>query len=243
LLNADNGISTGTGCTVTNCSAYSNSGNGISTGIGCTVTNCSASRNTITGISTGIGSTVTNCSAFLNTGSGISVSSGSTVTSCSSYQNNANGIIAGEGNTVSSCTAFDNTGSGISVSPGSTVVDCTTRFNILDGIVCSSQCVILANTCSTNGRLGNGAGIHATGGDTRIEGNNCTNAPRGIDVDLAGNIIIKNTCSGNATNWDIVANNVCGPILDRTAPASAAILGNSAPSSLGSTDPNANFTY
>jgi hypothetical protein len=40
-----------------------------------------------------------------------------------------------------------------------------------------------------------------------------------------------------------VANNVFGPIIDRSAPASAAVLGNSAASSLGSTDANANFTY
>ena len=104
--------------------------------------------------------------------------------------------------------------------------------------------MIRGNNCASNGNgAGNGAGIHATGADNRIEGNNCIGADRGIDVDFLGNIIIKNTCSNNTTNWDIVANNVCGPILDRTAPASAAILGNSAPSSLGTTDPNANFSY
>jgi len=107
----------------------------------------------------------------------------------------------------------------------------------------TSGCVVLANTCSFNGNGGDGAGIHATGSDNRIEGNNCTGADRGIDVDVAGNIIIKNTCSGNTINWTIVANNVVGPILDRTAPASAAISGNSAPDSTGSTHPNANFTY
>ena len=96
---------------------------------------------------------------------------------------------------------------------------------------------------AVNGSGGDGAGIHATGGDNRIEGNNCTGADRGIDVDAAGNIVIKNTCSGNTTNWDIVANNVYGPIIDRTAPASPAVSGNSAASSLGSTDSNANFTY
>ena len=42
---------------------------------------------------------------------------------------------------------------------------------------------------------------------------------------------------------DIVANNICGPIVDRTAPASGAILGSSGVSSLGSTDANANFSH
>jgi len=62
-------------------------------------------------------------------------------------------------------------------------------------------------------------------------------------VDVAGNVIIRNSCAGNSINWVIAANNVCGPILNRTAPASAAISGDAAPSSLGSTDANANYTY
>jgi len=108
----------------------------------------------------------------------------------------------------------------------------------------SSGCTVRGNTCRGNGYLtGDGAGIHATGDDNRIEGNNCTVNDRGIDVDLAGNFITRNTCSGNTTDWDIVANNVYGPILDRRAPASAAVLGVSGPGSLGTTDPNANFTY
>src|SRR5206468_3050811 len=105
-------------------------------------------------------------------------------------------------------------------SSGSTVADCSARFNSVDGIVCTSACGIRGNSCSTNGlNTGDGAGIHAAGSDNHIEGNHCTGADRGIDVDLAGNVIIKNTCSGNTINWVIAANNVCGPILDRTAPA------------------------
>jgi len=105
--------------------------------------------------------------------------------------------------------------------------------------------VVLANTCSSNGSGtgGDGAGVHATGSDNRIEGNNCTDADRGIDVAAAGNIIIRNTCSGNTSDWVIAANNVCGPILDRRFPVSGPINGFSAPDSTGSTHPNANFSY
>jgi len=99
------------------------------------------------------------------------------------------------------------------------------------------------NTSTSNGVGGDGAGIRATGADNRIEDNNCTGADRGIDVDAAGNVIIRNTCSGNTTDWVVVANNVVGPILDRRAPASAAINGFAAPDSTGSTHPNANFSY
>ena len=210
----------------------------------CRVEGVLASGNTGNGIITGNGSTVTNCSAYQNTGNGISTSTGCTISNCSAFQNTLNGISTSTGCTVSNCSASFNTGSGISVSTGCTVTDCIARSNTLDGIVCSSSCIIHGNACSSNGNgAGDGAGIHATSTDNRIEGNNCTSADRGIDVDVAGNIIIRNTCSGNTTDWVIVANNVVGPILDRRAPASVAISGFSFVGSLGSTDPNANFSY
>ena len=103
--------------------------------------------------------------------------------------------------------------------------------------------MIRGNTCTSNGNGGDGAGIHATGVDNRIEGNNCTFADRGIQVDFGGNIIIKNTCSGNTINWVIAANNYYGPIIDRTAIATIAVNGSSAVSTLTPTDPHANFSY
>jgi len=220
--NIGNGITISTGCTITGCTAFGNIGNGISTSNGCTITGCAAPFNSGMGISIGGGCTITGCSAYLNNGSGISTGSGCTITGCSAYSNFGDGISANSTTTISNCTA---------------------RINTLDGIRVFSDCLILANMCSANGNGGDGAGIHATGSDNRIEGNNCTDNDRGIDVDVAGNFIIKNTCSGNTINWTIAANNVVGPILDRTAPASAAISGNSAPDSTGSTHPNANFSY
>ena len=110
-----------------------------------------------------------------------------------------------------------------------------------DGINVFSSCLVLNNACSLNGNgAGDGAGIHATSADNRIEGNNCIGADRGIDVDVAGNIIVKNTCSGNANNWDVVAGNV---ILVVNATTAAAVSGNSGGTAPGSTDPNANFSY
>jgi len=225
---------------VANLFASANGDNGILAGHGATVTNCSAFQNTSTGIGAGFGCVVTDCTAYDNTGSGISVSTGGKVTNCSAYSNTGNGISAGVGCTVTNCTAYQNSNSGISVSAGCAVADCTARANAVDGIVCSSACVIRANACSLNG-TGDGAGIHATSTDNRIEGNNCTNADRGIDVDAAGNIIIKNTCSGNTTNWSIAAGNAYGPIV--ATPAGALVNGNAAVAALGSTDPNANFSY
>ncbi|HKQ48482.1 MAG TPA: right-handed parallel beta-helix repeat-containing protein [Phycisphaerae bacterium] len=240
--NTVDGIRTGSDCTITNCSASSNTADGVTTGDGCTVSNCSVYQNAGTGIFTGAGCTVSNCSAYQNTGDGIRTSISSTVSSCSAHRNTGTGISVSTSSTIASCSAVQNTGSGISVSTGSTVADCTARINTLDGIVCNIACVIRGNTCRDNGFNGDGAGIHATGADNRIEGNNCTTADRGIDVDFAGNIIVKNTCSGNTTNWDIAIGNALAPIVSATTNA-AAVAGDTYAGSLGSTDPNANFTY
>src|SRR5437762_10820158 len=96
------------------------------------------------------------------------------------------------------------------------------KYNTLDGILCASDCIIRGNICAINGNgAGDGAGIHATGSRNRIEGNNCTGADRGIDVDFAGNIIIRNTCSANTTNWSIVAGNALAPIVSAGTNAAA----------------------
>ena len=237
------GIVAGNGSALDHCVARSNGGNGISSLGGSTITGCTAYQNTGIGISAGNGCTITGCTASFNTGDGIFASQGSTVSGCTAQSNAGDGITASNGSTVSGCTAQFNSGDGISAAAGCTVVGCTAQFNSGDGIEINLHCRVTDNTCVFNGNGGNGAGIHATGSDNRIEGNNCTGNDRGIDVGFAGNIIIKNTCSGNTINWTIAANNVVGPILDRRAPASAAISGNSAPSSLGTTDPSANFTY
>jgi hypothetical protein len=182
-----------------------------------------AAQNVFAGIRMGFGGTITRCTAYNNAGSGIAGAAGTVITECASNTNGGHGITTGSGCTISRCTV---------------------RSNVADGINIFNQCLILNNDCSLNGNgAGDGAGIHAVGTDNRIECNNCAGADRGIDVDVAGNIIVKNTCAGNTTDWDIAANNVFGPIVDRRAPGSGAVLGFSAASSLGSTEPNANFSY
>jgi parallel beta-helix repeat protein len=241
--NAGVGIAIGQG-TVSNCSANQNIAYGISVQSGSAITNCSAYFNTQSGFYADYGSVVTRCSATNNGSRGIFVNNGCTVADSSARANTLEGIFVGSGCTVSNCTAYQNTASGIHTATGCTVTGCAVYLNTLDGIECSYACVIRGNTCSYNGNAGgDGAGIHVMSADNHIEGNNCTGADRGIDVDTAGNIIIKNTCANNTVDWAIVANNVFGPIIDRRAPASAAVSGFSAASSLGSTDANANFSY
>lgn len=90
---------------------------------------------------------------------------------------------------------------------------------------------------------GSSIGILASSSRNRIEGNICTSNAYGFMVNGSNNIIVRNTCSGNTTNWQIGSNNVFGPIVDRRSPGSGSVTGNSAASTLGTTDANANFSY
>ncbi len=189
---------------------------------------------------------ITSCEALGNgplvasTG-GIRGGQASAITDCIAYENAGTGIAAASGGIVSRCISRSNTVDGIVASGASIVTGCTANANDADGIRVSGDCHVVGNVCNGNGSAaGDGAGIHATSVDNRIEGNNCTDADRGIDVDASGNIIVRNTCSGNTTNWDVVAGNV---ILVVNATTAAAVLGNSGGTAPGSTDPSVNFTY
>ena len=251
------GIWAGEGAVVEACRTHDNSGTaGIWAEEGSILTNCTASGNTVShGIFASTGSILTNCSAIRNTGShGIFVGDGTTLTNCSAYANTSSasisaGIRTGSGCTITHCTAYNSsseatsltptTGMGFYVGSSSTIQDCTASLNRGDGINVGSDAVVRDNTSDSNG-VGDGAGIHATGLDTRIEGNNVTDNDRGIDVDNTGNIIIKNSASGNTTNWAVAAGNKCLVVLGVDA---AAIVGDSGGTSPGSTNPNANYTY
>ena len=106
--------------------------------------------------------------------------------------------------------------------------------------------MIIGNTLTLNGQdtTTQAAGVRVTGSDNRIEGNNIAQNDIGIRVEAAGNIILGNTCSGNTVNnYDIAADNVYGPIVDRRTPGSPAVVGHSAASTMVTTDPHANFSY
>ena len=73
--------------------------------------------------------------------------------------------------------------------------------------------------------VGIGAGIHATAADNRIEGNNVTDNDRGIDVDTAGSLIVKNSASGNGPpatdNYVITGTQTIGAIVTATGTIAA----------------------
>ena len=69
-----------------------------------------------------------------------------------------------------------------------------------------------------------------------------TDNDTGIDVDIAGNVIIRNSASGNTTNnYDIVAGNKVGTIV--LAPDSVAITGDTGGAGVGTTNPWSNLSF
>ncbi|MFT3684983.1 MAG: hypothetical protein QM783_08675 [Phycisphaerales bacterium] len=54
---------------------------------------------------------------------------------------------------------------------------------------------------------------------------------------------MRNTVRNCSTNWSLAASNFYGPIIDRSGAATPAVNGNGAAGTMGSADPNANFTY
>ncbi len=175
---------------------------------------------------------------------GIASGTGGVVTGCTAADNGGDGIDAGPGSTVTDTIAYRNSGSGIVVNSGSTITRCASRFNSLNGISVVNQCHVIGNVCSSNGNgAGDGAGILVQGNDNHIEGNTCTRADRGMDVNGTSNFIVRNTCSGNTVNWTIAIGNSIGPIV--VAGTNVAAINSNGPvaSTLGSTDPNANFSF
>lgn len=249
-VSSQDGIRTATigfeSITIRNGSIRNWSGDGIdlstSLSFNCRIEGIVASHNAGTGIQASAGGTVTKCSAYFNSGSGITAAGSVVISECSVSRNAALGIIGGSGTTVSRSSAYLNNTVGISVGIGGLVTECTAQSNGSDGILCGNRSTIRGNVCSLNGNQFTGAGIRTTGTGSRIEGNHCSEADVGIDIDGTANIIIRNTCTANTTNWTIVAGNVVAPIVQGTTNA-AAINGNTFAGSMGSTDPNANYTH
>lgn len=227
---------------ISDCTAYNNGSYGIYAYNGNTISGCTAYNNSSYGIDAPYGNTVSECAAYDNGNAGINAVSGNTISGCTAYGNDKEGIKTTFGNTIFTCTASQNESDGIYAYNGGSISDCVLKNNTRDGVRVDTDCQVTHCTVSGNGTgAGGGAGIRVTGGDNRIDSNTVTDNDRGISVNAAGNLIIRNSASDNNTlNWDVAAGNVC---LVVQATTGGAISGNSGGAALGSTDPNANFTY
>ncbi len=237
------GMAVGTNAVVTNCSALLNTNVGFSAHNATTFTGCVAARTTGAGvgISTGVDCVLTSCTAMNNSGNGINAGASTTIDHCTSGFNAGVGIYAANSCAVTDSTARENGSDGILADVATSIRGCTLIANASDGIQVSRRCTIAHNLCVGNGPAAtDGAGIHVTGSGNHLESNDCLDNDRGIDIDVTSNFVTRNTCAGNVMNWDVVAGNFCLVVL---ANAGAGVAGNSGGGPLGSTDPNANFTY
>jgi hypothetical protein len=231
-----------TSVTLDNLHVSGNTQVGIEVGSSSVVRGCTSSSNGNSGFYVGSG-VVENCSAEHNGAQGIAVAIAGTVRSCTASDNANTGISVGHSSVVTGCSVYNNDGYGISGASYTLVESCAVRSNGNGGITVNNACIIRDNLCTANGDAAFEAGIDCVATDNRVEGNSCVSNSCGIRLGVGGNFMIKNSCAGNTLNWSLAANNVFGPIVDRTLPASAGVSGNSAASSLASTDPNANYTY
>ena len=264
IQNTTNGFFVSSGCALVNCAAAVNGGSGFSVADVGTLQNCAARSNTGNGFTVSTSVTLMNCTAESNTGvAGISTSSACTLIGCvvrasTNASGTSGGILTSTECLISQCVvsnidstngAFSSsTGFGISVGSASTVERCTVQGCRGDGIRATSSCLIIGNTCDRNGSsTGDGAGIHTTNNENRIEGNSVTGNDRGIDADSVGSLIIKNTAATNTIAYEIAASNRFGPIININAAGVAAQSVTDASANvasvMGTTDPWANFLY
>jgi len=239
--NRGNGIRSGKASTLVNCSARRNTSNGIEVHAS-VVSGCTAQFNGNDGIQTVEGpNVIKDCSVSYNGGNGITASDACTVTGCGAARNTGSGIYVSQGCTVSACTVSGNA-DGIFANSSSSIYGCTAVNNDRDGIRVNGDCRVTDNTCVFNGSGGNGDGINVLGTQNRIENNHATdNRDAGIHVSQIENLIMRNSCSGNTTNYVIISGNKVGVIV--AAPNSGAISGNTGGAGVGTTDPWANFAY
>jgi len=205
--NASDGISLMEGSSATDCTATSNQGAGIRALSGAMLQGCAASSNVSDGMTLGEGAGVSDCVASRNGGSGIVASHGATLRGCTGSYNGAHGVSVADGSTVAECTGLGNSaGSGVKATIGCCVTACAGRGNFR-GVHVDSRSSVIGCTASNNT-----AGVYAVLSDNRIEGNNVTLNQFGIDVDGAGNVVVRNSASGNSTNYAIAGGNDVGPI-------------------------------
>ncbi len=205
--------------------------------------NIRASNNSDGGLRVGNGGVVIGCSARDNGGIGIAASVSSTVSNNVAVSNGSHGIQAWHGSVVSQNAAQSNGGDGFNLAARTLIRHNTASFSGGNGISLSQGCLVLENLCLLNGNNGDGAGIHSTNNRNRIDGNAVYGNDRGIDVDWNDSLIIRNTATLNTINYDIAADNRFGPIVDLTGLVVPAVSGSSAPSSVVTSDPWANFSY
>ena len=226
------GIEAGYGSKVTGNTCLSNGNNGILSGVSNIIGNtCRLNGNT--GIAVSAASTIINNTCTYNGGYGIAGLYGSTITNNTCLGNTYEGIVSSS-STIIGNTIRNGGSTGIYSDSNSLIRENICEGNHSSGIRVGSSCRVVENVCAGNGPATyDGAGIEAINSRNSIEHNLVNNNDRGIDCNPAtGNYIASNRASGNTTDYDIVAGNVWGAIVNMTGGGLIA-----------TTDPYANFQF
>ena len=212
---------------------YNNGSHGIYAGYSSKITGNTCASNGGDGMYLGSGTVIGN-TCNLNGGNGIFVSTSSTIVNNVCTGNTGIGISGGYGSTIIGNSSYENQSHGIYSNSNSVLRENNCKGNYGNGIKVGAACLVTENVSALNGSGSyDGAGIEAVSAGNTIEHNLVYFNDRGIDCNPAtGNFIAGNRAKNNTTDYDIVAGNVWGQIVDMTAGGQ-----------ISTTDPYANFRY
>jgi hypothetical protein len=229
--NSAYGIYAGPNSTITDSAAQHGPGPAIYAGTGSVIKGCTASltfnlgASTI-GIQTADGCAIIGCVANGNGGNGIQTGNSCVIRDCSVSGNATNGIVCGVVCKVADCVASSSANFGISVGDHAQVTGCHINGNDT-GINAQNFSLVQDNMVDFH----TSNGILINGQRNRVEANNVTRCKgTGIQVSGVNNLVVRNSASGNMTQYSIVAGNKAAEILTPGA-------------SFTSTDPWANFSF
>ncbi len=209
------GFNLGQESLVFNCTATNNGADGFNANNSSTISNCNALNNGSDGIDVSNYCTIVNCHAKTNQGNGLETGSTCQVSHCISYDNDDNGVYLGSGSTIIGCISSSNTLSGFELLTSCKADNNQARSNSANGFLFSNDAFI-SNCSADNNTL---SGFLCDGSDARIDNNQSTdNSQHGFSITGTGNIIIRNTSSGNLSlSYNIVAGNMAGTVLTTDA--------------------------
>lgn len=234
--NSANGIVGGADLVIEDCSALSNSAAGIQTDRGSTIKSSTSRSNSAVGIRMGAAAKVADCTSSFNAQAGFGVGAGSQLSGCSAAENKGSGVMAEDDVNILQCAASKNaqvgfsTGNdahildskaqsnsmGIVVGKRSTIRGCVVLGNSGNGITVSSECTVVQNDCKNNFNARDAAGIRVIAVDNCIKENTVISNDRGISVEGARNLVIRNSAANNTLNFSFLTTPMAGPVVSST---------------------------
>ncbi|MEM7754225.1 MAG: right-handed parallel beta-helix repeat-containing protein [Planctomycetota bacterium] len=239
-----------------------NLGRGLKTFSSSLIAHCHAFRSGGNGFEAASNSVFLHCTAEDNGGVGFDIGEFGMAMGCASSDNDEAGFAVKQACRVVDCVAFSSP-IGFDVGPDSQVSGCVAALSGV-GIYARSgdgRGPLISACLVSNGGTGillegssyvvdnridgcTNSGIRVEGSHNRIEGNHVRDTlVDGFDVVGSGNLLVRNTAADNGTDYDIVAGNRYGTIVNLIPPGTPAVSGPSSPSTVMTTDPWANFAH